>query len=160
MVHARHAERFVPEYAPTAGEPDGEDRLAQADYWVQINCGRWRAALKVEGETGTAVCDSDPLKLHYSWCLARSGPEPRERFDQELMRVRHAFQRADLGLPDVALVTVPTPQVLQRHRDGDTTRSRRHFELHRRLSEPLREWYTALRQLDSSRVLWGLPRQS
>lgn len=153
----RHVGRFVPEYSPTGGEPDGEDRLAQADYWVQINCGRWREALRVEQESGTAVCDSVPLKLHYSWCLARSGVEPRERFDQELVRVRQAFQRAELGLPDVALISVPVPGILKRHRDGDATRSRRHFELHRRLAEPVREWYAAMRQLDPARVLWGLP---
>jgi hypothetical protein len=46
---------------------------------VAINSQRWRAARLLEHQTGLAVCASDPLKLHYSWCLSRIGAGPRER---------------------------------------------------------------------------------
>lgn len=64
----KHASVFVEEYASTGVESDGTDATGQAAYWVGINSGRWRAAQDLEAQSGTAICDSDPLKLHYSWC--------------------------------------------------------------------------------------------
>lgn len=65
-----HAAQFVPEYMPTGAGPDGSTPDVQADYWVKINSGRWAEAVELERSTGLAICDSDPLKLHYSWCGA------------------------------------------------------------------------------------------
>ena len=118
---------------------------------------RWAAAVRLEAETGTAVCDSDPLKLHYSWGLARIGAAPAGRFERELVEVRRAFEHGRLGLPDLALVTLPPQAVLRQRRDDDPSRQRRHFDLHRRLAGPLREWYSAMAQLDAERVVWALP---
>ncbi len=54
--------QFVAEYIPTGQEPDGSDPAEQATYWAQVNAQRWTQALTLEGTTGVAVCDSDPLK--------------------------------------------------------------------------------------------------
>lgn len=74
----------VAEYTPTGGEPDGSDLPAQAAFWTTVNVARWAQALATEARAGIAVCDTDPLKLHYSWSLARIGAAPRARFDHEL----------------------------------------------------------------------------
>ncbi|MGC4994492.1 hypothetical protein [Nocardia salmonicida] len=148
---------FVAEYAPTGVEPDGSDLPEQAAYWVSVNSQRWHQARELEEGTGIAVCDSDPLKLHYSWCLAAVGAAPFSRFEHELAAVRDAFAQGRLGFPDVVLLSIPDAQQLVARRAGDPTRRRRHFDLHARLSEPLAEWYAALDRLDSGRVVDGFP---
>jgi hypothetical protein len=155
---AHGAAMLVAEYAPRAGEPDGSDPAASLSYWTGVNSDRWRQAEVIEQRHGLAVCDSDPLKLHYSWCLARIGAAPADRFRQEAAAVRELFVRRRLGMADLVLVTDPPADELRRRRAGDSSRRRRNFELHARLAEPLREWYSAMTQLDQAdRVRWDLP---
>ena len=153
-----HTADFVPEYVATGAEPDGSDPVAQADYWADVNCGRWGQAVELERRTGVAVCDGDPLKLHYSWCLAVVGASPWDRFHRELLRSRAAFATGDLGLVDLVVVSTASEQELRRHRAADGTRRRRSFDLHVRLREPLLAWYTTLERLSPGRVLWTLPQ--
>lgn len=148
---------FVAEYAPTGMEPDGADPDIQARYWTGVNVDRWSQAIALEGRSGVAVCDSDPLKLHYSWCLARIGAGPVSRFLHELAAVREAMNRRHIGFADVALVTLPDEAVLRRRKVGDATRSRRSFDLHVRLRDPLEEWYRTLDRLHPGTVVWDLP---
>lgn len=147
----------VAEYVPTGREPDGVDEDQQGLYWVQINSGRWQQAVELEQNSRVVLCDSDPVKLHYSWCLARVGAAPWSRFLDELLYVRAAFASERLGFSDAVLVSIPPIQLLRKRREGDTTRQRRSFELHVRLAEPLREWYGALERVGPGRVLWSLP---
>ncbi len=153
----RHVLDFVAEYAPTGNEPDGSDLSAQAVYWATVNSRRWAQALALEQRSGLAVCDSDPLKLHYSWCLSRIGAAPRARFDHELAEVRHAFAADILGLVDLVLVSIPPLATLRRRREADTSRRRRSFDLHVQLGEHLRAWYQTIDALEPGRVLWDLP---
>jgi hypothetical protein len=153
----RHVQRFVAEYTPTGNEPDGSDLSVQGRYWTQVNSGRWSEALRMEAQGMVAVCDSDPLKLHYSWCLSMIGAAPRERFDCELTYVRQAFEAGRLGLADVVLLSFPSLPVLRTRQQGDSTRRRRSFELHARLHEPLVAWYQAVDDLAPGRILWELP---
>jgi len=147
----------VAEYAPTGKEPDGSDEGQQAAYWVQVNSGRWRQAVELEKEHRVVLCDGDPLKLHYSWCLARVGAAPWSRFRHELRYVRQAFGSAQLGFGDVVLVSIPPLHVLRHHEATDMTRQRRSFDLHVTLAEPLREWYSAVERAEPGRVLWSWP---
>ena len=103
-------EQFVAEYSPTGQEPDGSDPTGQAIYWAHVNAQRWSQALALEAATGVAVCDSDPLKLHYSWCLAAVGVAPITRFEHELMAVRRMFTQRRLGFADVVLLSIPDPR--------------------------------------------------
>jgi hypothetical protein len=152
-----HAEDLVAEYAPTGVEPDDGDLPAQAAFWCAVNCRRWQAAIARERASGLAVCDDDPLKLHYSWSLVRTGVASPERWTFELAANRAAIAAGRLGFADVVLVSLPSVAELRRRRDTDPTRRRRNFALHVRLAEPLREWYQALELAAPGRVRWELP---
>jgi hypothetical protein len=147
----------VPEYVPTGKEPDGTDEARQGAYWTRVNSGRWQQAVELESHSAVVLCDSDPLKLHYSWCLARVGAAPWSRFRHEFRYVRAAFANSTLGLADLVLVSTPSLQVLRAQRAADTTRCRRSFELHATLAEPLREWYRAVELAEPGRVVWSWP---
>lgn len=128
------ADRFVPEYVPTGCEPDGSDLRAQGRYWTGVNTRRWSEAVELEGALGHVLCDSDPLKLHYSWCLYR------------------------LGFADAVLVALPDETALRQRKEGDATRARRSFDLHVQLRTPLQDWYRVLADLRPGRVAWNLPQ--
>lgn len=151
------AVEFVAEYAPTAAEPDGSEAACQALYWTDVNTARWSQALDLEDRRGVAICDTDPMKLHYSWCLARVGAAPASRFAHELASVGEEMSQQELGFADVVLVTVPDEATLRLQKAGDPTRSRRSFELHAGLREPLIEWYQCLDRLKPGHVAWELP---
>lgn len=104
-----------------------------------------------------AICDSDPLKLHYSWCLARIGAAPASRFLSELAAVREAMSQRRIGFADTIFLTLPDEAILRRQKSGDLTRSRRAFELHLRLRQPLQEWYRTLDRVRPGPVIYGLP---
>lgn len=147
----------VAEYAPTGNEPDSADEDHQAVYWVRVNSGRWQRALQLEEEHQVVLCDSDPLKLHYSWCLARIGAAPWSRFERELHYVREAVIAECLGFADLVLLSIPPVDVLRSQKVSDSGRRRRSFELHARLAEPLREWYSAVERAEPGRVVWSWP---
>jgi hypothetical protein len=147
----------VAEYVPTGGEPDDSDEGRRAADWGGVNSGRWQRALELEAEHGVVLCDSDPLKLHYSWCLARIGAAPRSRFEHELRDTRQALAADRLGFADIALVSIPSFHVLRTRKTTDPTRQRRSFNLHAQLREPLREWYTAVERAEPGRVVWSWP---
>lgn len=148
---------FVDEYTPTGLEPDGLDADQQATYWTDVNSERWAEALTLEARAGLALCDSDPLKLHYSWCLARLGEASVSRFAAELSSAREAMYKEQLGFSDAVLITIPNASTLHLQKAGDPLRSRRSFDLHVRLREPLIEWYQCLDQLAAGHVFWQLP---
>ncbi|MCD2194819.1 hypothetical protein LQ327_15715 [Actinomycetospora endophytica] len=147
----------VPEYTPTDHEPDGSDEERRAAYWTDVNVGRWHQAVRLEQQSRVVLCDSDPLKLHYAWCLARVGAAPWSRFEHELRHARAAFGTGRLGLADVALVFIPAPEILQRRWAQDSSRRRRSFGLHQTLGPPLREWYRAVERVAPGRVIWSFP---
>ncbi len=131
------------------------DRLA--GFWAEVNCRRWTEAIDVEMKSGIALCDTDPLKLHYDYCLARIGVESWDDFDLGVAAATNAITQQRLGLADVVLVSFPDDQTLERQRNSDLTRRRRNFQLHRRLGPSLRDWYATLDQLDPGRVQWRFP---
>lgn len=51
----------------------------------------------LETNNAVVVCDSDPLKLHYSWYLGRLGAASWERFEKELVEVRRAVDALEPG---------------------------------------------------------------
>jgi hypothetical protein len=148
---------LIPEYAPTGMEPDDSDPAAQAGYWSDVNCRRWRQATRRERAVGLAVCDDDPMKLHYCWSLVRIGAASPRRWAHEVAANRAAVTEGRLGFADLVLVSIPPVEELRRRRDADPTRRRRNFDLHAQLVEPLRQWYQALELVQPGRVRWELP---
>ncbi|MCX4400056.1 hypothetical protein OG887_43865 (plasmid) [Streptomyces sp. NBC_00053] len=129
-------------------------------FWVRRNEERWAEAVHDEGAQGIAVCDTDPLKLHYAWTFARAGLDATaDAFTFQLTLVRDSLQRKALGIADLVACVVPSESVLRTHRAGDTTRTRRNFETHVHLAAPLKEWYEALNDVDPGRVVWKWPEE-
>ncbi|RZT86801.1 hypothetical protein EV383_3700 [Pseudonocardia sediminis] len=148
----------VAEYQPTGHEPpDDVDESRRAAYWVDVDVGRWGRARTLERGNPIVLCDGDPVKLHYSWCLARVGAAPWSRFDEQLRHARAAFAAGRLGMADLVMVSIPSVETLHRRRAADRTRRRRSFDLHVSLRESLREWHSAVESADPGRVVWSFP---
>src|SRR5271156_1636495 len=71
----KHASGFtVSETGPRDDAPDATlNPGAAARFWVEQGERRWRAARAIERLRGVAVCDTDPIKLHYIWSLWQIG---------------------------------------------------------------------------------------
>ena len=144
--------------APPGAAPDrGEDPAAAAAHWAEVSATRWAAACYAEQQAGIALCDTDPFKLHYVWCLWRTGNATVRQWRAEMNACRQLFAGRRLGIADLILVSIPEPAVLTARRQADLTRRRRHFDLHAQLAEPLRDWYSAVSALEPDRVRWQLP---
>lgn len=152
-----------PDYVvPETGRIDLPDDIGDGDltrFWNDLNCARWAEAVQVEATRGIAVCDTDPLKLHYDYCLARIGAAGWDRFEDGVAEAAEAIDSHRLGIADVVLVSMPDTETLTRQRDSDSSRVRRNFDLHRRLVPGLRDWYRTLERLDPGRVRWEFPDQ-
>ncbi|MGH2381704.1 MAG: hypothetical protein ACRDG7_10850 [Candidatus Limnocylindria bacterium] len=153
MAHAGRA--LVPEAIPAA-EPPLDPREA-ARFWAENGAVRWQQAVATEQRAGFAVCDTDPLKLHYSWSLWRIGVGSESAFRQKAGAYREMVAQSRIGLADAYFVSIAGSQTLEGRRSQDTTRRRRNFSLHARLGEPLREWYAALEEVRPGSVRWSFP---
>jgi hypothetical protein len=156
---AAHA-RPATVYCEARGGPAPDralDPAGAAAHWAAISAARWHAAEQAEQHTGTAVCDTDPLKLHYVWSLWQTGHASHRQWHAELTTTRQLFAQHRLGIADLILIEIPDPATLAARRQADPTRRRRNFGLHAQLAGPLRDWYHAVAQLDPSRVRWELP---
>ena len=154
------AECTIPESAVTAGGPDRKAHPREAAaYWIDRNAERWAAALALEATAGVSVCDTDPMKLHYAWSLFVLGEIDTTAFSYEREATRAAVSAGRLGFADLVLVNEVAPPELRRRRDLDGTRPRRQFDLHVRLVEPLKYWYSTLAELSPGRVTFGLPAE-
>ena len=143
---------------PGGSAPDRAiDPAGAAAHWAAISAARWHAAGQAEQQTGLAVCDTDPFKLHYVWSLWRTGHASRRQWRAELTATRQLFAQHRLGIADLILIEIPDPATLAARRRADLTRRRRNFGLHAQLAGPLRDWYHAVEQLDPRRVRWELP---
>jgi hypothetical protein len=139
--------------------PGGADRDEVARFFVELNTGRWSRAIATERAEGIAICDTDPLKLHYDYCLARVGEGSWEQFQAAVEACRSAIERERLGIADVVVCDVPGDTTLDRRRRSDAARTRRNFAVHRMLGPALADWYRTLEQLEPGRVAWGFPAE-
>ncbi len=85
-------------------DPDGA-----AAHWATLSAARWHAARHAEEATGIAVCDTDPLKLHYIWSLWQTGHASIRQWRAELTATRQLFARHHLGIADLILIEIPDP---------------------------------------------------
>ena len=127
-----------------------------AAYWTRWNAKRWSDACFIEQSCGLAVCDTDPLKLHYSWCLRQIGKSTEAEWQLAWQAARRAIAAQQLGFADVYLVKVIDAATARIQMQGDSSRTRTNFELHLRLQAPLLDWYRAIEQVFTGRVHWEL----
>lgn len=156
----KHASGFtVSETGPRDDAPDDPtlNPAAGARFWVEQGERRWQAACAIERLRGVAVCDTDPIKLHYIWSLWQIGVAAERVWQAEHVVTRDAIADGRIGFADAYLVKPIDPQRARRQRDADPTRSRRNFELHVKLLEPLMTWYRALETVLPGAVTWELP---
>lgn len=111
---------------------------AAASFWAEHGATRWASALRTEQRYGLAVCDTDPLKLHYGWSLWRIGVANAEEFERQAAAYRKMVDHRRIGFADRYLVSIPNALTLESRRSADRSRRRRNFELHVRLAGPLR----------------------
>jgi hypothetical protein len=154
QAHAR--EVLVPEASPSGDPPS--DSHAAARFWAENGAARWEQAVATEQRAGMAVCDTDPLKLHYAWSLWRIGAASESEFRLQAVAYREMVVDRRIGFADAYLVSIPDQEALALRRTGDTSRRRSNFGLHSRLGEPVREWYAALEEVRPGSVRWSYPK--
>jgi hypothetical protein len=150
-------ELVVPESKPIQPPPDAPS--AAARFWADHGVARWAQAERLELLHAMAVCDSDPLKLHYAWSLWRIGELNEVELRPHVAAHREAVALGRLGFADRYYVAIPDAQVLAQRKANDASRSRRNFPVHARLGDPLREWYGAIEALRPGSVVWDYPAQ-
>lgn len=124
-----HAKPYlIPETFPDDRKAQPETGLATARYWTDWNAKRWRDALVMERARGHAVCDTDPLKLHYSWSLSQIGVLPKSQWDLQLQESRQAITERKLGFADAYFVKIIDPITARQQSDADPSRVRDRFE--------------------------------
>lgn len=111
----------------------------------------------MEQAHGVAVCDTDPLKLHFIWAMWQIGEVAEAHWIAQLKFTRQALSDRRLGLANRYLFKKISPDVAQAQRDHDASRSRPNFDLHLRLSSSLLVWYETLATVMPNCVYWKLP---
>ena len=133
------------------------DPGAEAHFWVERNVARWQQVVNRERRDGLVVVDTDPFKLYYVCALYRTGQASELEWELQREASREAFSAHRYALADVYLIADVDEATLRARRDADTTRTRRNFERHVRLREPVLRWYRAIDALEPGRVRFGLP---
>jgi hypothetical protein len=156
--HRHAAHLTIPETGPCDDAPDPAlDPVGAACFWVEQGALRYMAACAMERSRGIAVCDTDPLKLHYVWSLWQIGVASERHWREQCAATRDAIANARLGFADIYLVKRIEPLLARQQRDLDPTRSRRNFNLHVKLHDPLMAWYRTMEKVLPRPIIWNLP---
>ena len=149
---------WIPEFPEQGEAPRLSDPAeVQASYWVEHNVRRFQAALEAEAEHGFAVCDTEPWKSHFDWSMARAGFRTMDVFEAAIPIVSEAILGRRLGFGGRYYVKPIAPLTARAQKDGDTTRTRRNFEMHLALQPHLLEWFDVLSEVLPDRVFFGFP---
>ena len=116
-----------------------------------------RPALATEQRCRTAICDTDPLKLHYTWGLRQLGVVSERHWQAAVAATRHTIAAGEIGFADAYFVQPVDPAVATSRAAGDVRRTRRNFALHLRLQPSLLDWYRTLDRVLPGRVAFGWP---
>ncbi len=150
--------RWVPEIPVKGRLPSADASLDEhAHFWAEHNVRKFQAAVEIEREHGFAICDTDPMKIHYSWCMEHAGFHWPDKFANARVFVRKAIADGRLGFADLYLVKRIEPSVARAQKEGDPTRRRGNFEQHLALQPHLIAWFTALSEILPGRICWKFP---
>jgi nicotinamide riboside kinase len=153
----QHAAEYLIKESYPAKRPDRQAGPGDAArIWTEWNSKRWAEAVAMERAHGVAVCDTDPLKLHFIWAMWQIGEVAEPYWAAQLKFTRQAIQDERLGFADRYLFKKVDPDVAQAQRDHDAGRARPNFDLHLRLSGSLVIWYETLAEAMSGLVEWEL----
>jgi len=120
-----YSRRFGEQYCVPEFEAEGQvlgaaDAPAvHAEYWLQHNIRRFRPAQAIEAKHGFAICDTEPFKSHFDWCMARAGFKTMDVFNETMPLAREA-----IGFADRYFIQHIEPDVARAQKEGDKTRSR------------------------------------
>nr|WP_298925779.1 hypothetical protein [uncultured Erythrobacter sp.] len=153
--------RWLPEMPVKAQRPHGDaPAQSHAKFWADHNAARFQMAVQIEREHGFVVCDTDPLKIHYAWCMERAGFDWPDRFEFAAIEVRKAIVEERLGFADLYLVKPIAPEAARAQKEGDSTRRRGNFDQHLALQPHLIAWFEAMSDVLPRRVRFGFPEPS
>jgi hypothetical protein len=148
---SQYAPAVVPELVCRA--PLGDDATV-GEFWSDRHAERWQAGLALEQAHGTACFDTDPLKIHYAWCLWQTGHGTRAAWMATVQATRARLLRREIGFADVIVLLEPSEQQVREQQRQDKSRRRGNFAVHVQLREPLRHWYALLESLAPGRVVF------
>ena len=152
------ADHHVPEFPEQGTLPDdGDPAEVHASYWVEHNIRRFQAALEAEAKYGFAICDTEPFKSHFDWCMAKAGFKSMDVFKAAMPLARDAIAEHRIGFGDLYLVKRIAPDVARAQKEGDRTRTRRRFDMHLALQPYLMCWYEALAEVLPGRIEFAFP---
>ena len=148
----------VPEIFVKGVRPD-ESAAPQdhAHFWANHNAARFQMAMEIEAKYGFAICDTDPMKVHYSWCMERAGFHWSDKFATAVPAVREAIQECRLGFADRYYVKRICAQTARAQKEGDLTRRRGNFDEHLALQPHLIDWFSTLSDILPGRVEFAFP---
>lgn len=149
---SRYKPAVVEELTGTAPETDIEQI---AEFWSKRDSERWQRGVTLEAEHSIACFDTDPLKIHYAWCLWQNGQGNRDQWTTRVRATRRRIVQRQIGFVDQIIFLDPTKAVVREQKKNDLSRHRRNFENHIQLQEPLRRWYQLLEQLAPGRVIFN-----
>ena len=150
--------RFVPEIPVKGALPDKSASLDEhAQFWAEHKVQKFQMAQEIEREHGFAICDTDPMKIHYSWCMERAGFDWPDKFAHAQVFVRDAIVDGRLGFSDLYLVKRIEPAIARAQKEGDPFRRRGNFDQHLALQPHLIVWFEAMSQVLPRRVRWEFP---
>jgi hypothetical protein len=150
--------RWLPEIEAKGRRPGSDAPLIDhARFWAGHNSYRFQLAIEMEAKHGFVICDTDPMKVHYSWCMERAGFHWPDKFEIAVPVVREAIAERRLGFADLYLVKQIDPEIARAQKEGDPTRRRGNFEQHLALQPHLIDWFGALSAPLPGHVRWGFP---
>lgn len=141
----------VPELDARGAPSVAEAPAASAAWFVEAHAASWRRARALAADAPFAVLDGDPFKgLWYGPTFPDAGWP-----GLDVVGPLHeaAIASGALAFPDLYVALDATEARLRARRAGDATRTRRGFEEHLRLVDPLRRWFAALAVVAPGRVL-------
>ncbi|HZX16976.1 MAG TPA: hypothetical protein VFF22_08965 [Pseudomonas sp.] len=150
---SRHSPAVVSEL--TGHPPDTDNVTALGQYWSDRHSERWQHGLALEHVHKVVCFDTDPLKIHYAWCLWQIGKDSRAAWMADVEASRERVAQKRLGFADQIVFLEPPEEVVRQQKANDKVRRRSNFETHVRLYEPLRRWYMLLETLSPGRVVFN-----
>lgn len=151
-------EHHVPEFPDHGIAPRTDDPAeVHAAYWIEHNIRRFEAAVAAEREHGFAICDTEPFKSHFDWCMARAGYKSFDVFNAAIPLARKAIAERRIGFGDRYFVKRIAPEIARAQKEGDATRTRRNFDMHLALQPHLLDWFSALSLALPEKVEFAFP---